>query len=104
MWAARGRLADSVSCFICSNMMKVDTNPNLLLVSRGAKTRSGINQQVNEINILSLAKVISLIEEDSVMLYAIWYHLHNLKNVKNTHEGVLLLAKLQAFSLQLYQE
>ena len=25
------------------------------------------------------------------MLYAIWYHLYNLKNVKNTHGGVLLL-------------
>ena len=24
-----------------------------------------------------------------------WYHLHNLKNVKNTHGGVLLLVKLQ---------
>ena len=31
-----------------------------------------------------------------VMLCAIWYHLHNLKNVKNTHAGVLLLVKLQA--------
>ena len=31
-----------------------------------------------------------------VMLYAIWYHLYNLKNVKNTHGGVLLLVKLQA--------
>ena len=28
--------------------------------------------------------------------YTIWYHLYNLKNVKNTHEGVLLLVKLQA--------
>ena len=28
--------------------------------------------------------------------YAIWYHLYNLKNVKNTHRGVLLLAKFQA--------
>ena len=37
-----------------------------------------------------------------VMFCAIWYHLCNLKNVKNTHERVLLLAKLQAFSLQLY--
>ena len=27
-----------------------------------------------------------------VMFCAIWYHLYNLKNVKNTHEGVLLLA------------
>ena len=26
----------------------------------------------------------------NVMLYAIWYHLYNLKNVKNAHEGVLL--------------
>ena len=30
------------------------------------------------------------------MRYAIWYHLHNLKNVKNTHGGVLLLVQLQA--------
>ena len=28
----------------------------------------------------------------------IWYHLYNLKNVKNTHGGVLLLIKLQAVS------
>ena len=28
-------------------------------------------------------------------LYAIYYHLHNLNNAKNTHEGVLLLVKLQ---------
>ena len=27
-------------------------------------------------------------------LCAIWYHFYNLKHVKNTHEGVLLLAKL----------
>ena len=29
------------------------------------------------------------------MFCVIWYHLHNLKNVKNTHGGVLLLVKLQ---------
>ena len=33
------------------------------------------------------------------MRWAIWYHLHNLKNVKNTHGRVLLLVKLQAFSI-----
>ena len=27
---------------------------------------------------------------------SIWYHSYNLENVKNTHEGVLLLVKLQA--------
>ena len=26
--------------------------------------------------------------------WAIWYHLYNLKNVKNTHGGVLILVKL----------
>ena len=30
------------------------------------------------------------------MRCAIWYHLYNLKNVKNTHGGVLILAKSQA--------
>ena len=33
-----------------------------------------------------------------VMVCAIWYHLYNLKNVKNTHEEVLLLVKLQALA------
>ena len=32
----------------------------------------------------------------NVMRCAICYHLYNLKNVKNTHGGVLLLVKLQA--------
>ena len=31
-----------------------------------------------------------------VMLCAIWYIMYNLKNVKNTHRGVLLLVKLRA--------
>ena len=31
-----------------------------------------------------------------VMRCTIWYHLYNLKNVKNTHGGVLILVKLQA--------
>ena len=31
-----------------------------------------------------------------VVRWAIWYHLHNLKNFKNTHGGVLILVKLQA--------
>ena len=30
------------------------------------------------------------------MRYAIWYHLYDLKNVKNTHGGVLILVTLQA--------
>ena len=30
------------------------------------------------------------------MRCAIWYHLHNLKNMKNSHGGVLILVKLHA--------
>ena len=35
------------------------------------------------------------VKEPYVMFCAIWYHLCNLKNVKNTHGGVLVLVKLQ---------
>ena len=35
-----------------------------------------------------------------VLRCAIWFHLYNLRNVRNTHGGVLLLVKLQAKSLQ----
>ena len=31
-----------------------------------------------------------------VMRCAIWYHLYNLKSMKNTHGGVLILVKLQS--------
>ena len=37
----------------------------------------------------------------NVMRCATWYHLHNLKNVKNNHGGVLLLVKLQASACKL---
>ena len=33
------------------------------------------------------------------MLCPIWYHLYNLKNVKNTHGRVLPLSKVAGFSL-----
>ena len=36
-----------------------------------------------------------LFQKAFVMLCGIWYHLYNLKNVKNTHGAVLLLVKLQ---------
>ena len=31
-----------------------------------------------------------------MFFFAIWYHLHNSKNVKNTHGGKLVLVALQA--------
>ena len=33
-----------------------------------------------------------------VIFCAIWYHLHNFKNVENTYGGVLLLVKFQALA------
>ena len=36
------------------------------------------------------------VRELNVMRCAIWYHLYNLKNVKNIHGGMLILVKLQA--------
>ena len=53
--------------------------------------------------LLFTTKLTSIISfPKNVMFSAIWYHLYNLKNVKNTHGGVPLLVKLLAFSLQLY--
>ena len=49
----------------------------------------------------SLFSLVFLIRE-YLMSCAIWYHLYNLKSVKNTHGGVLLLVKLQGKSLQIY--
>ena len=37
------------------------------------------------------------------MFCAIWYYLYNLKSVKNTHGGVLLVVKLQAKLYKWYQ-
>ena len=45
----------------------------------------------------------SLVSTITVMLCTIWYHLHNLKNVKNTHGGVLILVKLQALAFWIVQ-
>ena len=40
-------------------------------------------------------KYLSLgIQQDIMGISVIWYHLYNLKNVKNTHRGVLLLLQL----------
>ena len=57
--------------------------------------------------IMSITRIISLRsshlrKNKFVMFCAIWYHLFNLKNVKNTHGRVLLLVKVEAKSLQRY--
>ena len=50
------------------------------------KIRKTANDELCEVLILS----------KNVMRCAIWYHLHNLKNAKNTHGEVLILVKFQA--------
>ena len=47
----------------------------------------------------TLCTISSKIHLKYVMFCAIWYYLHNLKNVENTHGGVLPLVKLQTKSL-----
>ena len=51
----------------------------------------------------NLFTLFSIVDEAKlyVTFCTIWYQLYKKKNVKNTHEGVLFLVKLQAFSLQL---
>ena len=52
-----------------------------------------MNSNIECINFFSVLIVTNIIET----LYAIWYHLYNLKNVKNTHEGLLLLVRFRNF-------
>ena len=52
-------------------------------------------QKLNEI-ICENLEVFS--SNTNVVRCAIWYHLQNFKNVKNTHGGVLILVKLQAIN------
>ena len=48
-----------------------------------------------------LGKTLDIYLNKYVMRCAMWYHLYNLKNVKSTHGGVLLLVKFQAFKVKL---
>ena len=57
---------------------------------------------MNNTPLVDDAETVAVVLSIHVVLCMIWYHLYNLKNVKNTHGGVLLLAKLQGNSLQLY--
>ena len=47
--------------------------------------------------------VISTLVGTSAVLCTIRYHLYNLKNVKNTHGGVLILLKFPASAFKLYK-
>ena len=59
-----------------------------------------IFSQINVLpNFLCLIVFIYLSILYYVMRSAIWCHSYNLKNVKNTHGGVLLLVKFQAEAL-----
>ena len=47
-------------------------------------------------------KIIWTLQLIYVVYCTIWYHLYNLKNVENTHGGVLILVKLQALHMRLF--
>ena len=64
-----------------------------MLEKLGVYLRISAKEKENEILIKDMTR---MQEGTYVMCCAIWHHLYNFKNVKNTHEGVLLLVKLQA--------
>ena len=39
-----------------------------------------------------------------MMRCAIWYHLYNLKNLKSTRGGALILVKLQAYIMKKHKQ
>ena len=49
----------------------------------------------DEINLLYHITLHAMKKLNMVVVCAIWYHLYNLKCVKNTHGGVLLLVKVK---------
>ena len=63
-----------------------------MLEKLGVYLRISAKEKENEILIKDMTR---MQEGTYVMRCAIWHHLYNFKNVKNTHEGVLLLVKLQ---------
>ena len=49
-------------------------------------------QEMSFTESVSCHLIISIPQPAIVMFCAIWYHLYNLKNVKNTHGGMLFLS------------
>ena len=47
---------------------------------------------------------VTVVTATYVMLCAIWYHLYNLKNVKNTHGEVLLLGSIPPWVFLMFFE
>ena len=64
-----------------------------MLEKLGVYLRISAIEKENEILIKDMT---TMHEGKYVIRFAIWYHMYNLKNVKKTHGGVLLLVKLQA--------
>ena len=54
------------------------------------KTQQGVSSLESKTQTLHVWNNYSKLALRYVMHCVIWYHLYNLKNVKNTHEGVLL--------------
>ena len=64
------------------------------MLSRHTSKAAGI-EEVSDKFLKDMVEVTTL-PLINVMRCAIWYYLNNLKNMKNTHGGVLILVKLQA--------
>ena len=91
--------------YFCHERVKGGGEENRHFPKSGGRWRAklvldgGIPRRENEIERRSW----SLSLWKYVMRCTIWYHLHNLKNVKSTQGGMLLLVKLQAKWYQIGQ-
>ena len=74
----------------------IRSNPVVFLLITKGYLVCTFKSSVEEI-LVSYYLFYSLKERSYQKFCAIWYHLHNLKNVKNTHGGIPLLVKLHAY-------
>ena len=90
--------------FLRSSIIYINSSAVAAMVPSVAKLTSIFkSRNANPQFLLLLGRELHLFCNHSYeILSAIWYQLCTLKNVKNTHVGMLLLVKLQARSLQLY--
>ena len=95
IWSEYGNV---YSKFLYSVQMRVNTDQKNS--EYGHFSRSACMKWADKIFVYSVQSHLSQrhIQDPKkhLMFCAIWQHLYNLKNTKNTHGGVLLLEKLQA--------
>ena len=86
--------------YLSFSLKKINFKPNAPIIG-GKILYSAINNEWEKLYCwYEQLKIEQVPESYGTHVYVVrcatWYYLYNLKNVKNTHEGVLILVKLQA--------